>query len=183
MRTDPFALGSICIDGVTYAHDVVITRGRVRKRKKRPSKPFRDPSAIPHSPSRKTSHGTAGARWWYGHGRRSSLMDEVKAEAARREVALVTVPTREAIRALQDEPKRMNAILHVPADRFPSEPEGHGTPSPVASRDGERKSATACPLAVFAVLAGRPCLLGPPTERLTSYNAARNPETASHQRW
>jgi hypothetical protein len=40
-------------------------------------------------------------------------MDEVKAGAARREVALVTVPTREAIRALQDEPKRMNAILHV----------------------------------------------------------------------
>ena len=48
MRTDPFALGSICIDGVTYAHDVVITRGRVGKRKKNPSKPFRD--AFGHTP-------------------------------------------------------------------------------------------------------------------------------------
>ena len=31
----------------------------------------------------------------------------------RREVALVTVPTREAIRVLQAEPKDTNAILHV----------------------------------------------------------------------
>ena len=41
------------------------------------------------------------------------VMDEVKQEAARREVALLTVPTREAIRALQAEPKDTNAILHV----------------------------------------------------------------------
>jgi hypothetical protein len=40
-------------------------------------------------------------------------MDEVKQEAARREVALLTVPTREAIRALEAEPKDTNAILHV----------------------------------------------------------------------
>ena len=43
----------------------------------------------------------------YGHGGALPVMDEVKAGAARREVALGTVPTREAIRALQDEPKRM----------------------------------------------------------------------------
>jgi hypothetical protein len=41
------------------------------------------------------------------------VMDEVKQEAARREVALLTVPTREAIRAVQGEPKDTNAILHV----------------------------------------------------------------------
>lgn len=40
-------------------------------------------------------------------------MDEVKREAARREVQLLTVPTTEAIRALQAEPKETNAILHV----------------------------------------------------------------------
>jgi hypothetical protein len=40
-------------------------------------------------------------------------MEEVKQEAARREVALLTVPTREAIRALETEPKNTNAILHV----------------------------------------------------------------------
>jgi hypothetical protein len=40
-------------------------------------------------------------------------MDEVEQEAARREVALSTVPTGEAIRALQADPKDTNAILHV----------------------------------------------------------------------
>ena len=50
-----------------------------------------------------------------GTGANDSLpvMDEVKQEAARREVDLVIVPTREAIRALQAEPKDTNAILHV----------------------------------------------------------------------
>jgi hypothetical protein len=40
-------------------------------------------------------------------------MYEVKREAVRREVQLLTVPTSEAIRALQAEPKGTNAILHV----------------------------------------------------------------------
>jgi hypothetical protein len=42
MRIDQFAFGSIRIDGVTYEHDVVIDGGKVRKRKKKPSKLFRD---------------------------------------------------------------------------------------------------------------------------------------------
>jgi hypothetical protein len=41
------------------------------------------------------------------------VMDEVKQEAARRQVEVLSVPTREAIRALQVEPKDTNAILHV----------------------------------------------------------------------
>ena len=36
-----FHFGTIKIDGVTYEHDVVIDRGKIRKRKKRPSKRFR----------------------------------------------------------------------------------------------------------------------------------------------
>jgi len=44
MRIDQFTFGSIRIDGVVYEHDVVIARGRVRKRKKKPSKPFREGS-------------------------------------------------------------------------------------------------------------------------------------------
>src|SRR5262252_1004319 len=42
MRFESFSYGSIRIDGVTYTHDVVIDHGRVRKRKKKPSKKFRD---------------------------------------------------------------------------------------------------------------------------------------------
>jgi len=43
-----FSFGSIRIDGVTYDQDVVIDRGEVRKRKKKPSKKFRD--AFGHTP-------------------------------------------------------------------------------------------------------------------------------------
>ena len=42
VRFKAFSFGSICIDGTTYEYDVVIDRGRIRKRKKKPSKKFRD---------------------------------------------------------------------------------------------------------------------------------------------
>ena len=42
MRFEGFSFGSIQIDGYTYEHDVVIDDGEVRKRKKKPSKKFRD---------------------------------------------------------------------------------------------------------------------------------------------
>jgi len=42
MRFESFSFGSIHIDGVTYTHDVMIDRGQVRKRKKKPSKKFRN---------------------------------------------------------------------------------------------------------------------------------------------
>jgi hypothetical protein len=41
MCFEAFCLGSIRIDGITYNHDVVIDRGKVRKRKKKPSRKFR----------------------------------------------------------------------------------------------------------------------------------------------
>lgn len=40
MRIFPF--GSIRIDGTTHEHDVVIEGGKIRMRKKKPSKKFRD---------------------------------------------------------------------------------------------------------------------------------------------
>jgi hypothetical protein len=48
MRFEAFCFGSIRIDGVTYNHDVVIDRGKVRKRKKKPSRKFRP--AFGHTP-------------------------------------------------------------------------------------------------------------------------------------
>src|SRR5689334_4557202 len=41
-RFEKFSFGSIRIDGITYEHDVVIDRGNIRKRNKKPSKKFRD---------------------------------------------------------------------------------------------------------------------------------------------
>jgi hypothetical protein len=40
-------------------------------------------------------------------------MDEVKHEAKRREIKLVILPTRQAIRELKQAPAATNAILHV----------------------------------------------------------------------
>jgi len=48
MRIDGFAFGSIRIDGRRYPHDVVIDHNRVRKRKKKQSRQFRD--AFGHTP-------------------------------------------------------------------------------------------------------------------------------------
>ena len=111
---DQFTFGSIRIDGVIYEHDVVIARGQVSKRKKKPSKPFRD--VFGHTPvSIEENIPWDCRRLVVGTGADGALpvMDVVKQEAARREVELLTVPTSEAIRALQAEPKDTNAILHV----------------------------------------------------------------------
>jgi hypothetical protein len=114
MRIDQFTFGSIRIDGVVYEHDVVIARGGVRKRKKKPSKRFRD--AFGHTPlSIEEDIPWDCQRLVVGTGADGALpvMNEVKQEAARREVALLTVSIREAIRTLQAEPKDTNAIMHV----------------------------------------------------------------------
>jgi hypothetical protein len=42
MQFESFSFGSIQIDGITYESDVVIDRGEVSKREKKPSKKFRD---------------------------------------------------------------------------------------------------------------------------------------------
>jgi len=42
MRFNKFSFGSIRIDGSTYEHDLVIDRGKIRRREKKPSKKFRE---------------------------------------------------------------------------------------------------------------------------------------------
>ena len=56
-----FHFGRIEIDGVTYERDVVIDRGRIRKRKKKPSKRFREEFGHTRSRSRKRYPGIANA--------------------------------------------------------------------------------------------------------------------------
>jgi hypothetical protein len=113
MRFEAFSFGSIRIDGVTYEHDVLIDRGRVRKRKKKASKKFRD--AFGHTPlsieeeipwkCRKLVIGTGTGAL--------PIMEEVRQEAKRRHVRLLVLPTPQAIRALEENPEQTNAILHV----------------------------------------------------------------------
>jgi hypothetical protein len=58
MRFEAFSFGSIRVDGITYEHDVVIDRGQVRKRKKKPSKRFRDEFGHTPLPSKRKFPGS-----------------------------------------------------------------------------------------------------------------------------
>jgi hypothetical protein len=113
MHIDRFSFGTVRIDGSTYEQDVVIDRGEVRKRKKAPSKKFRDEfghtpvsveEAIPWK-CRRLVIGTGA----YGQ---LPVMEDVKREAERRHVELTIVPTKEAIRLIE-KASAVNAILHV----------------------------------------------------------------------
>ena len=113
MRFEKFSFGSIRIDGVTYEHDVVIDRGEVRKRKKKPSKKFRD--EFGHTPlSVKEKIPWKCQRLVIGIGGGAlAVMKEVEQEAKRRKIKLLVLPTTQAIKALKENPDNTNAILHV----------------------------------------------------------------------
>lgn len=114
MRIDHLEFGSVRIDGVVHDGDVVIDRGRVRARRKKPSKAFRD--VYGHTPlSVHEDIPWECRRLVVGTGMDGALpvMDEVRDEAGRRRVELVALPTIEAIAALQARPADTNAILHV----------------------------------------------------------------------
>ena len=113
MRFESFSFGSIRIDGTTYDHDVVIDRGEVRKREKKPSKKSRDnfghtplsiDERIPWQCHRLVIGTGTGAL---------PVMEQVQREAQRREIELVIVPTARAIELLKQEAADTNAILHV----------------------------------------------------------------------
>jgi hypothetical protein len=114
MRFDGFTFGSLQIDDSTYEHDVVIDRGEIRDRKKKPSKKLRDDYG--HTPlsvaedipwkCRQLIIGTGA----YG---RLPVMKEVEREAKRRKVKLVVLPTSQAIDVLNKRPESTNAVLHV----------------------------------------------------------------------
>jgi|SRR5215813_4542512 len=114
MHFEHFSFGTIRIDDSTYDNDVIIDRGKIRERKKKPSKKFRDDFG--HTPlsiaedipwkCRQLVIGTGA----YG---RLPIMKEVKRKAKRHKVKLRTLPTTQAIRILEENPENTNAILHV----------------------------------------------------------------------
>jgi hypothetical protein len=114
MRFKDFSFGSIRIDGITYEHDVVIDRGETRKRKKKPSKKFRE--EFGHTPlSIEEEIPWKCRRLVIGTGAHGSLpvMKDIKLEAERRKVELLILPTAKAIEALEKDRDQTNAILHV----------------------------------------------------------------------
>ncbi len=114
MHIQDFTFGQISIDGSTYEHDVIIEGGEIHKRKKKPSKKFRDDYG--HTPlsieekipwnCKRLVIGTGA----YGN---PPVMKQVKKEAKRRKVGLQILPTEEAMQVLNQDPKNTNAVLHV----------------------------------------------------------------------
>ena len=114
MRFDHFSFGSVRIDGVTYEHDVVIDRGEVHKRKKKPSKKFRD--SFGHTPlSMEEQIPWKCRRLVVGSGAygRLPVMKDVKTEAKRHKIEWLILPTTQAIETLKQKSDETNAILHV----------------------------------------------------------------------
>ena len=113
MQFESLSFGSIRIDGISYDHDVLIDRGKVRKRRKKASRKFRN--SFGHTPlSVEEEIPWQCRRLVIGTGTGAlPVMDQVRVEAHRRKVELVIVPTPQAVELLKREPVETNAILHV----------------------------------------------------------------------
>lgn len=114
VHIEGFEFGSIRLDGRTYEHDVVLRDGSVSKRKKKPSKPFRE--KFGHTPlSLEEDIPWDCDRLVVGTGAHGALpvMDEVRRDAQRRSVELIVLSTPDAVEELNRGVPRTNAILHV----------------------------------------------------------------------
>ena len=114
MHIETFTFGSIRIDGKTYDCDVVLDRGTVRKRKKKASRSLR--STYGHTPlSLSENIPWQCRRLVVGTGAQGALplVPELRREAERRGIELVALPTADAIALLENDPKDVNAVLHV----------------------------------------------------------------------
>ena len=114
MRLNGYSFGSVRVDGVTYDHDLIIDRGKIRKRKKAASRKFRGkyrhtPLPVAEDIPWRCRRLVAGS----GAGGALPVMQQVREEARRREVDLVILPTAEAIDVLAGARKDTNAVLHV----------------------------------------------------------------------
>jgi hypothetical protein len=115
MQARWIGFGEIELGGRRYDHDVVIDAGRIGKRHKKASKPFR--ARYGHTPlSVDEPLPWGGERLIVGTGANGSLpvMPEVAEEARRRGVELVAVPTEEALELVAAaKPGDLYAVLHV----------------------------------------------------------------------
>lgn len=115
MKIRLVSFGELEIDGKHYTNDVVIEEGRIRKRKKRPSKDYRD--QYKHTPlSSLEDIPWHGDTLFIGTGKYGSLpiMPSVYDEAKKRGVDVVAMPTDELCRLLNNyASKKVNAIIHI----------------------------------------------------------------------
>jgi len=114
VRFSGYSFGSVRVDGATYQHDLIIDRGKIRKRKKAASRQFR--GAYGHTPlSAAEEIPWECHRLVIGTGAAGALpvLEEVREQARHRKVDLVILPTAQAISVLAKAGKDTNAILHL----------------------------------------------------------------------
>jgi hypothetical protein len=114
LRLDRYRFGSVRIDGVIYEGDVVIDRGKVRLRDKKPSRRFR--SEYGHTPlSAEEKLPWKCRRLVIGTGAQGALpvMPDVRRRAKEKGVELVALPTSRAIQILAEDLDGVNAVLHL----------------------------------------------------------------------
>ena len=109
------SFGEVEIDGQRFEHDVVIEDGRVRRRKKGPSKAHR--AEYGHTPLTADERIPWSARRLIvGTGARGQLpiAPDLYREAERRGVEVVSLPTTDACQLLEEaDPGALAAVLHV----------------------------------------------------------------------
>ena len=109
------SFGQLDVEGERYDYDVVIEQGKVRKRKKKPSKPYRE--TYGHTPlSAEEDIPWHGEKLIIGTGAYGSQpeMKGVYERAAEEGVEVVALPTEKVCELVKEfRSKDVNAILHV----------------------------------------------------------------------
>jgi hypothetical protein len=133
MKARLVKFGEIEVEGKRYTHDVVIGGGKVRKRKKGPSKQFRE--RFGHTPlSAEEEIPWGGKRLLVGTGAHGALpvMYEVLAEAKRRSrrthdssTGFVALPKRSGIARADSLIKALQRIAALPALKRRPIPQRH----------------------------------------------------------
>ena len=115
MKARFVGFGEIEIDGQSYDFDVVIDKGKIRKRKKKPSKQYREQYGhTPLSVDEEIPWGGESLIVGTGAYGKLPVMKEIFKEAEKRNIEIISVPTDEACKIISEKKdKKINAILHV----------------------------------------------------------------------
>jgi hypothetical protein len=115
MKAKLVGFGELEVEGEKYERDVVVDGGKIRKRRKGPSKPRRE--EFGHTPLTSAEDiPWGGSRLIVGIGAEGALpiASDVYEEAERRGITVEVLPTRDACRLLADlKASEVYAVLHV----------------------------------------------------------------------
>ena len=115
MKARLVEFGEIEIDGQSFDYDVVIDKGKIRKRKKKPSKAYREQYG--HTPlSVDEEIPWSGKRLIIGTGAYGLLpiMPKFLDEAEQRGIEIIATPTETACKIISEmKGEKVRAILHV----------------------------------------------------------------------